>query len=202
MGRTAVTSGRKRERLKAQWLTVTAWIVDRPVQVTWALTALIAAHAVLGTSLLSAVNPYKSFGVDANAGTAVTIYLGLAAAAAIVAGFAGVIIIFTIGSEAQRVRMFRRTAGQVLHRSWLTVVAEPVLATFLGIVAAVTQLTSGHVVAPWLFELGLVLLAHGSLRLLWLLHELVEIVHADDQTSDSSVEEVPAEMLFPKRTGS
>lgn len=64
-------------------------------------------------------------------------------------------------------------------------VAEPVLAAFLGIVAAVTQLTSGKVVAPWLFELGVILLAHGSLRLLWLLHELVAIVHADDQTASS-----------------
>lgn len=200
MGSTVMTaSQRKRRRLTTFWLRLTAWVADRPAHVALILTALVAAHAVLSTVFLPVVNPYKSFGTDPNAGTAVTIYLGLAAAAAIVAGFAGVIIIFTIGSEAHRVRIFRLKAGQVLHRTWVTVVVEPLLATFLGIVAAVTQLTSGKVAAPWLFELGVVLLAHGSLRLLWLLHELIEIVHADDQTSDGSTQEVPADMLFPKR---
>lgn len=202
MGSTAMTAGqRKRQRLTALWLRLTAWTADKPAQVALMLTALVAAHAVLSTVFLPAVNPYKSFGADPNAGTAITIYLGLAAAAAIVAGFAGVIIIFTIGSEAHRVRIFRLKAGRVLHRTWMTVVVEPLLATFLGIIAAVAQLTSGKVAAPWLFELGVVLLAHGSLRLLWLLHELVEIVHADDQTSDNSSQEISADVLFPRRPG-
>jgi hypothetical protein len=202
MGSSLVTDERHHGVLRSRWGAVTGWAADRPVQVTLTLTSLIAAHAVLATAFVPAMNPYKSIKIDSNTGTAVTLYLGLAAAAAIVAGFAGVIMVFTIGSEIRRVRSFRFTAGKALQRSWMTAIVEPFLATFLGIIAAVTQMTSGKVIAPWLFELGVALLTHGSARLLWLLHELIEIVYADDHVTESKAEEVSADLLFPKKTGS
>ncbi|MGH3759888.1 hypothetical protein [Actinophytocola sp.] len=203
MGNASVTRSRRLlGRLKTAWFVLTSWVADRPTQVALSLALLVATHAALATVLLPALNPYKSIGLEPNTGTAVTLYLGLAAAAAIVAGFAGVIIVFTIGSEAGRIRQFRFAAGKALHRSWMTVVIEPFLATLLGIVAAATQVTSGKGAAPWLFELGVVLLTHGAIRLIWLLHELVEIVYADDHDADAKTREVAAETLFPRKTGS
>jgi len=190
-----------RGRLKAVRLASTSWLADHPGGVSTALTALVAVHAVLASVFLSVIDPYKNLAFEPNTSTAVTIYLGLAAAAAIVAGFAGVIIVFTIGSEARRIRLFRFNAGEALQRSWIAAVAEPLLATLLGLLAAVTQVTSGKVLAPWLFELGVVLFSHGALRQLWLLWHLIEIVHADDHVAEEADNEVAAEALFPKLPG-
>ncbi|NKY89767.1 hypothetical protein [Nocardia veterana] len=136
---------------------------------------------------------------DANVGTAVTLYLGVASAAAIVAGFAGVVIVFTIGSGARRIRVFRFRAGKALQRAWMAVVAEPFMATLIGILAAIVEITSRKEIAPWLFEFGLVLLIHGSVMLLRLLHELVGIVYVEDVEADMKEREIPADSLFPRR---
>lgn len=84
-----------------------------------------------------------------------------------------------------------------MRRAWLVIVAEPFAATFLGIIAAVAQTTSGRIVAPFLFELAVVLLVHGALRLIWLLSELVRIVAADDKVVTENEREVPLSQIFP-----
>lgn len=186
--------------LRTRYATVRAKCSDHPFWVALALMVGVAGHAVLSLPWRW-LDPYKSLVVDANTDTAVTLYLGAAAAAAIVAGFAGVVIVFTIGSEVRRVRAFRFRSGKPLQRAWMAVVAEPFAATLLGLVAAMAQLTSGRRVAPWLFELGLVLLVHGAILLLWLLRELVEIVYAEDVEADVKDREILADSLFPGQHG-
>jgi hypothetical protein len=153
---------------------------DHPERVSLGIGLLVALHGVTSNRWWPWLNPFKRFGDETQTGTVVSIYLGTAGAAALVAGFAGVVLVFTIGSQSPRVRMFRDEGGRSLQRSWIVVVAEPFVATLCGIVAAVTQLTAGRPVAPWLFELAVVLLAHGAARLLMLLRDLVQIVAADD----------------------
>ncbi|MGH3873538.1 MAG: hypothetical protein ACRDSR_18840 [Pseudonocardiaceae bacterium] len=58
-----------------------------------------------------------------------TIYLGTAGAAAIVAGLAGIILVFVIGSSSPRLRNFRDAAGKPLRRTWTTIIAEPFAGT-------------------------------------------------------------------------
>lgn len=184
--------------LRTCYAVVRARCSDHPFWVALGLMVAVVGHAVL-TLPWRWLDPYKSLVLDANTGTAVTLYLGTAAAAAIVAGFAGVVIVFTIGSEARRVRVFRFLSGKTLQRAWMAVVAEPFAATLLGLVAAMVQVTSAKRVAPWLFELGLVLLVHGATLLLWLLRELVEIVYAEDFEADAKDREIPADSLFPAK---
>jgi hypothetical protein len=162
------------------WRALVGVVVNRPFVVSAVLAVLVAGHAVL-TRPWPWINPYKAFVEAGNLGTAVTIYLFTAAAAALVAALAGIILVFVIGGQTPQIRLFREQAGSALRRTWVAVVAEPFVAAFLGVVAAITQTTAGGVVAPWLFELGLVLLAHGAVRLTLLLRELVEIVAADDE---------------------
>lgn len=154
---------------------------DRPALVSLSLIAAVALHGLL-TWPFSWLDPYGNLQTNLPGTTAIAvmIYLGTSSAAAIVAGLAGVILVFVVGSPSPRVRQLRHTAGKPLHRTWLTVVAEPFAAALLGILAAIMQTTSGREAAPWLFELGVVLLLHGSLRLLWLLSGIVTAVAAAD----------------------
>ncbi len=144
------------------------------------------------------LNPFKALQTDDKdmIATAVTIYVGTAGAAAIVAGVAGVILVFVIGSPSARLRSFRDSAGTPLRKTWTTIIAEPFTATLLGILAAITQTTSGRIAAPWLFELGIVLLLHGSVRLLWLLREMVAIVGADDHEATREEKSIPLDEIF------
>lgn len=155
-------------------------VQDHPGVVAATLGLLVVAHAVLAWHF-TWLSPYKALVVANNLGTTVTIYLFTAAAAALVAGLAGVIIVFVISGQTPQVRQFRRDAGLPLRRMWISVVTEPFVAAFLSVIAAVTQTTAGAMVGPWLFELGLALLAHSAVRLVLLLRELVDIVAADDE---------------------
>ncbi|MGA9310416.1 MAG: hypothetical protein WBV74_08600 [Pseudonocardiaceae bacterium] len=160
------------------------------------MSLLVGAHLAASWRWIW-LNPFKSMAGAEGTGTAVAIYAGTTAAGAVVAGFAGVVLIFAISAQGPRVRMFRDRGGTSLRRTWLVVVAEPFAATFLGIIAAVTQTTSGRVVAPFLFELAVVLLVHGALRLIWLLSELVRIVAADDKLVTENERVVPLSQIFP-----
>jgi hypothetical protein len=192
----SVADGRKARWLRKRWVEFGTRCSDHP---SWVAAGLIVAVAVHAASTLRWrwLDPYKSLVMEANTSTAVTLYLGAAAAAAIVAGFAGVIIVFTIGSEARRIRFFRFASGKSLQRAWMAVVAEPFAATLLGLVAAISQVTSGRRAAPWVFEVGLLLLVHGAALLLWLLRALMEIVYAEDTEADAKDREIPTDHLFP-----
>jgi hypothetical protein len=174
-----------------------AFVQDRPGLVSLGLMLAVAGHGLL-TWPYPWLNPFKGLQAE-NTGTtstAAAIYLGTSGAATIVAGLAGVILVFVIGSPSPRLRAFRDAAGKPLHTTWTTVVAEPFAAALLGILAAITQTTSGRIAAPWLFELGIVLLVHGSLRLIWLLRGLVAIVGADDHEATRNDKAIPLDKIF------
>lgn len=170
---------------------------DQPVLISISFVLAVIGHGLLAWPY-QWLNPFKALQADTTdmISIAVTIYLGTAGAAAIVAGVAGIILVFVIGSPSARLRSFRDAAGKPLRKTWTTIIAEPFTATLLGILAAITQTTSGRIVAPWLFELGIVLLAHGSLRLLWLLREMVAIIAADDHEATRDEKAIPLDEIF------
>jgi hypothetical protein len=174
-----------------------AFVQDQPGPISISLVVAVAAHGLL-TGPYQWLNPFKGLqaGDKDTTSTAVTIYLGTAGAASIVAGLAGVILVFVIGSPSPRLRRFRDTASKPLRKTWTTVVAEPFAAALLGILASITQTASGRIAAPWLFELGIVLLVHGTLRLLWLLREMVAIVGADDHEATRDDKAIPLDEIF------
>ncbi len=176
---------------------VTVFAQDRPALISVGLVLAVAGHGLL-TWPYPWLNPFKALQADDKdlINVAVTIYLGTAGAAAIVAGLAGIILVFVIGSSSPRLRSFRDAAGQPLRKTWTTIIAEPFAGTLLGIMAAITQTTSGRIAAPWLFELGIVLLVHGSLRLLWLLREMVAIVSADDHEATREDRSITLDEIF------
>jgi ABC-type spermidine/putrescine transport system permease subunit II len=192
------STGSTTEKPKAAaraWGAVVEFVVDHPVRLAGVLAALVATHGLL-TWPWPSLNLYKAFAADSNLGTVVTTYLATAAAAALVASFAGVIIVFVISAQTPQVKQFRMQAGLPLQRTWVVVVGEPFFAAFLGVVATVAQFTVGRIVAPWLFELGVVLLAHTAVRLVLLLRSLVGIVAADDEKAERAKHALSVNDIF------
>ena len=179
------------------WRRVAGWVKDYPQWVSLIVAGVVAAHG-FASWRWNWLSPYKALTRDDQVSTAVAIFAGTAGAAALVAGFAGVVLVFTIGAPGPRLRTFRYRGGGSLRRNWIVVVAEPFVSTLLGLVAAVTATTSGRPVAPWLFELAVALLAHAATRLVWILHELVQIVAVDDRLLDQKDREVPLNQIFPR----
>lgn len=169
---------------------------DRPLVIAVGLAVVVTVHAVLGLTWASGLVPYSALAQEVNNSISVTLYLGAAAASAIVAGFAGVIIVFTIGSGLPRLQRFRYAAGDKLGRNWIIVVAEPLAAALLGIVSSVVQMTDARLLAPWLFEFGVVLLIEGAFRLVWILKELVQIVGASDIDAEREQRKTPLKEIF------
>ena len=187
----------ERSRLARAWAGTSNFLGDRPGWITVILTAIVAAHAVLAwrypwLDLFKALRP----GDRDVTNVAVSLYLGTAGVAAIIAGFAGVILVFVVGSPSPRLRTFRDSSGRPLQKTWTSVIAEPFAATLFGIIAATTQTTSGRVMAPWLFELAVVLLTHVALRLLWLLRSLVALVSAEDHDATCDEKALPLDEIF------
>lgn len=111
------------------------------------------------------------------------IYLGMLGPAAIVAGFAGVVIVFGITASSERFRAFRAGAGKSLRRTWISSSLSGFEAVGFAIVAALLSVSDLTFLAPFAFEASLLLLIHGTLRLIWILTQMIGIVRADDVTA-------------------
>lgn len=115
------------------------------------------------------------------------IALGVAGLAALVGGFAGVVIVFGVGTEHPRFRLLRQRGGGPLAANWISVVVDALLSAFMAITAAVTIAAGQGRAGLWLAEVALLLAAHGSIRLVWLLSQLVRVVGAHD--ADEAVQQ-------------
>lgn len=122
-------------------------------------------------ALPSATNPERVEGLYASA-------LG---AAAVVSGFSGVVVVFALTANGQRFQRLRVRGGKALKANWMSATNSGFIAVFAFTFATVASLIGIGQLAPYLFQAGSLLLAHSSLRLLWLLGELSEIVVAEDK---------------------
>ncbi|GAA2748768.1 hypothetical protein [Amnibacterium kyonggiense] len=169
---------------------VIAGVQDHPGRVEIVLLVLVAAHATVAQ--LWGMGAIWTSLAATDVAVASPIYLALLGPAAIVGGFSGVVIIYGLQSDSPRFRKFRIDAGASLKRTWTSTATAGFWAAACSGVAAVLA-TSNELswLAPWFFELGIVFLAHGSLRLIWILRNLVETVHADDIEREQKKNEVP-----------
>lgn len=108
------------------------------------------------------------------------VYLGMLGPAAIVAGFAGVVVVFGITASSERFKQFRAQAGRSLRRTWVASTLSGFEAVALAIAAALLSISGWTLAAAFSFEASLLLLLHGALRLVWILSQMIGIVRADD----------------------
>lgn len=180
-----------------RWLN--GWLQDDPRSVTLALTVLVALHGIVGHFWVHAISPGHVLSRSATAGDVSVLFLGGATVAAMVAGLAGVVVVFALSSPGKRVRTFRLEGGGSLLANWTSAVAVSFTAAGLSLLASYLRLARDRGWG-WTFELALLLLLHGALRLLWLLRKLALIVSADDKIAAEEQSAVDvASVVLPDR---
>lgn len=158
--------------------TMSAWAADHPVGTLWASLALVVAHTAI--SLAGWMPNIWSGLVRADYAESLALYLGGAAAAALIAGFVGVVVVFGLSGQGTALRVFRTRSGATLRASWMSLMGSGFAAAGLAICAGIAPVMQGAWLAPWLFEASLVLMAQTALRMLWLMSHLVTLITADD----------------------
>lgn len=156
-------------------------VQDHPIVITISAFVLVLVHLIL--ALVGAIpNPWLSLQGTKDAGIA--IYLGAASAAAIVAGFAGVVVIFGLTANSSRFRELRLKSGDSLSRNWTSASVSGFAAAGLSLFAAILAGLQFQIASPWIFEWSILLLVHGTLRIMWLLRSLMTVVATDDAAAE------------------
>lgn len=157
---------------------------DKPWVVTCTLFA-VTVTLFLGVSFWGIPN-YWSDLAKTPVAEALTLYIGVAGAASLVAGFAGVVVVFGLSGTGSSQRVFRASAGRSLRANWLSVIGTGFGAAALAFAAALMPVLQLRDFAPWVMQMALVFLTHASVRLIWLMKLLIDNVKSDDaQTLDA-----------------
>jgi len=116
--------------------------------------------------------------------------LGVAGVSAMVGGFAGVVVVFGLGSENDRFRLLRRKGSRRLRANWISVVLSSFAGAFGALIAAVIVVGFGAEAGMWVLEVCILVTAHAAIRLTGLLAGLAGIVDSEDEDHDRAVNTV------------
>lgn len=169
-----------------------SFLLDHPSVVTCGLIGLVILQWLLSWTWFPWLSPLQ-WALDvpeANRPDAfASLATGVAGVAAMVGGFAGVVVVFGLSSNDERFRQVRLKASTSLRRNWTSIVTTPLFAAF-GAMGAAALATGRHETSSlWVLEACVLLAAHGALRLVVLLAALVKVVHASDEQNESPPEE-------------
>lgn len=172
---------------------------DQPFWADLGLFMLVATHFAM-TTLGYLPNVWAAIADPSNQQAAQTLYLAWLQPAATVAGFAGVVVVFGLTASSDRFKTFRANAGRSLRRTWVSSSLSGFEAVALAVAAPMVSIAGLLNVAPFLFELALLLFLHGALRLIWILSGLIGIVGADDIKATGEKQPYPLDRL-PYKNG-
>ncbi|AWB94726.1 hypothetical protein DCE93_02855 [Agromyces badenianii] len=113
--------------------------------------------------------------------TLTSLALGVAGVSAMVGGFAGVVVVFGLGSENDRFRLLRQKGSQRLRANWISVVLSSFTGAFGALISAVIVVAFGAEPGMWILELCILITAHAAIRLTCLLAGLAGIVDSEDE---------------------
>lgn len=151
---------------------------DHPLYVSLVAFGCVAVHTAL--TLLNFIPNVWAGVLAKDVSVAVTLFLGTAAASAILAGFAGVVVVFGLTADGERFRVFRVESGKRLRSNWTSTSLAGFTAAGLSLGSSIFVVNGPAFLAPWLFEMSLLLMAHGAARTIWILRELVTVVRNQD----------------------
>ena len=180
---------------------VGGFFVNFPLALTILILALVIVHfllAIVWPNLNVAAALAISDVTDPRS-TLSALALGVAAVAAMVGGFAGVVVVFGLGSENDRFRLLRTKGGRRLRASWISVVLSSFAAAFGAVVSSVIVVASSIESGLWVLEFCLLVAAHAAIRLTALLAALTQIVDAVDREADRKTHEIPKASLIPQK---
>ncbi len=162
-----------------------AVLTDFPSVVTTAILAAVALQLLLSTWLpyLNVAHALAMARTTDVRSILSSLSLGVAGVSALVGGFAGVVVVFGLGTENDRFRLLRARGGRRLRASWISVVLNSFASAFGAVLAAVTVVAFDPEVAMWILEICVAIAAHGAVRLTTLLAGLAKIVDSNDEAS-------------------
>lgn len=172
---------------------IKALIQDRPFVVTLIAAVLVGLHC-----LLTGINVIPNVWLEilSDRTNLVTLSVGLASGGAILAGFAGVIVIHGLSASSPRFRVYRLTAGKHLHANWASISSAGFISSGISMASALFAMTQFVWWSPWMLELAALLALHGVLRLLWLLRTFFNLQADDDADQFAKESETPLSNLF------
>jgi hypothetical protein len=167
----------------ANFLGIRKLLQERPQRLNAFIVLFVGVH-VVSTAL--GFLPDVWAGLHLNVELSRTIYTAVTAAGAMMAGFAGIVVIFGLTSGSERFRRFRHRASGSLQRTWSTVSSAGFWSMGLGFSCLLLSAGNLDRAATWVLEVALLLLAHSSVRLIWILNVLVGIVAVEDEVADKA----------------
>ena len=167
------------------------YLVDHPSAVTVVLLLAVVTQAIIASFWvpeISLANWFSCLTPSDARGAVTNVALGTASVAAMVGGFAGVVVVFGLSSDDERFRTVRLKAATSLRRNWMSVVTTPLLAAFGALIAAALGASGRTATGLWVLEVCILLAAHGAIRLVVVLFELVKVVQASDESTQQAID--------------
>lgn len=162
-------------------MAVVGWFIDHPRGTNLIIGGLVVCHFVLAwfwstANFWTEVLPEKS--------DPVAIALALVTAGALLAGFAGVVVVFGLQNTSERFRRLRRQGGDELTQNWSSMSSSGFWTMGLAIASALAFSAQQSFAGAAFLEAALLILSHGSIRLIWMLRRLIAVVSTDDDVAD------------------
>jgi hypothetical protein len=172
---------------------------DFPLLVSAMITALVVAHFAVSQAfpVVNVALALSDTAASDPQDTLTSLSLGVAGVSAMVGGFAGVVVIFGLGSENDRFRLLRRRGHRRLRANWISVVLSSFMGAFGALVAAVIVVGFGAQPGMWVLEACLLFTAHAAIRLTALLGGLAGIVDSQDEDAERAANIVKTREIFP-----
>lgn len=162
-----------KEWLRSRWRTGLTYAQEHPWRI---LSTSMLLSLILGA--LSELLPCTMrVGLDVHG---LELALGVLALASILAGFAGVVVVFALQGSSRLFVSFREKGGAVLRRAWLFLVRASFLAAAASLLAAGAFAIGVPLAARTLLIASVFLSIQSALTMLWLLRLLVDAVGVDD----------------------
>lgn len=172
---------------------VGGWFANYPFFVTVFIVAVVVLHffAAQRWTVLNIAAALAATAAGDPQDTLMSLALGVAGVSAMVGGFAGVVVVFGLGSENDRFRLLRRKGSRRLRANWVSVVLSSFTGAFGALVAAVIVVAFGAEPGMWVLEVCTLVTAHAAIRLTCLLAGLAGIVDSDDEDQARLANTVP-----------
>lgn len=128
----------------------------------------------------------------------ISLTVALSTVSAIIAGFAGVVIVLGLSSENEKFRAFRLLAGNNLESNWTSIARNSFLSSFLGIGCLIFVLIGNEEFSMWVLEFAFLLALDATLRILYLLRTLAKLVSSQDRLNQNISNQTPVTQIVKK----
>lgn len=152
-------------------------VEDWPGAVTLSLALLVVVHWSLTVWKDGFPDPFGSLATESNV---TDLYLGALGFSSLLAGFAGIVVVFAMSPESESLKRLRQLGSARLAANWVAPVTSSVLSAVGASVATALSLSGKTELSGWVFEFTVLAVLHGALRMIWLLRSLVTIVSRED----------------------